>query len=549
MTGMTGMTGEPIRVLVVEDDPVAADAHVMYVGRVPGFVAVGKAHTGAQARRILDRTAVDLLLLDLHLPDVHGLQFARSLRAAGHQADVIAVTSARDLAVVREGVSLGVVQYVLKPFTFATLRDRLTRYAEFRAAAGEASGQDEVDRALAALRAPSPAALPKGLSAPTLERVTVALREAEEGLTAAALAESVGISRITARRYLEHLVEAGRAGRSPFLGGPRHEERLVRCGAGQDGLGDEALHPRGSRHRAAHQRDLPAVGQGHADRGSLCAGDQLGGLFQQDRLVAGAYPGAQVADPDAVVRQGGGLGAGVQVRPQQGALAFGALSEQPPLDGVGRPAYHRGQRRVLGAARVAEAQDALDAAADRVADRNGPAGVALRAFGEVLGAVDLDELPLGQREPDAVGAGVLLGEDEPGDALERREGPGQGRLSEAAQQHGPVRVREGDVHPGVGEPGLQPVQHRLGRADDPGIVLEVLQEGEPGLVGGEPQGPAALPRVPDGDADAGVDCLALQKPLTRTGGPLAVRRTPRRCRFPAAPNHASPHSLPQNPLP
>ena len=138
------MSEEPIRVLVVEDDPVAADAHVMYVGRVPGFVAVGKAHTGAEARRLLDRTPVDLLLLDLHLPDAHGLQLARSLRAAGYHADVIAVTSARDLTVVREGVSLGVVQYVLKPFTFATLRDRLVRYAEFRGAAGEASGQCDV---------------------------------------------------------------------------------------------------------------------------------------------------------------------------------------------------------------------------------------------------------------------------------------------------------------------------------------------------------------------------------------------------------------------
>ncbi|WP_078893894.1 response regulator [Streptomyces sp. NRRL S-1022] len=220
---------QPIRVLVVEDDPVAADAHVMYVGRVPGFVAVGKAHTGAEARRILDRTAVDLLLLDLHLPDVHGLQLARSLRAAGHHADVIAVTSARDLAVVREGVSLGVVQYVLKPFTFATLRDRLVRYAEFHAAVGEASGQDEVDRALASLRAPSPAALPKGLSGPTLERVTAALREAaSEGLTAAGVAEAVGISRITARRYLEHLVDAGRAVRSPLYGQVGRPELVYR---------------------------------------------------------------------------------------------------------------------------------------------------------------------------------------------------------------------------------------------------------------------------------------------------------------------------------
>ncbi|WP_329138302.1 response regulator [Streptomyces sp. NBC_00670] len=230
MTGTAGVGGaEVIRVLVVEDDPVAADAHVMYVGRVPGFVAVGKAHTGAEARRALDRMPVDLLLLDLHLPDVHGLQLARSLRAAGHHADVIAVTSARDLAVVREGVSLGVVQYVLKPFTFATLRDRLVRYAEFHATVGEASGQDEVDRALAALRAPGPAALPKGLSGPTLERVTKTLREAApEGLTAAGLAETVGISRITARRYLEHLVGAGRATRSPQYGQVGRPELIYR---------------------------------------------------------------------------------------------------------------------------------------------------------------------------------------------------------------------------------------------------------------------------------------------------------------------------------
>ncbi|MEU3218851.1 response regulator [Streptomyces sp. NPDC006971] len=206
-----------IRVLVVEDDPVAADAHRLYVGRVPGFEVAAVAHSRAEAVRALDRTPVDLLLLDLYLPDGHGLHLLRSLRAAGHSADVIAVTSARDLSVVREGVSLGVVQYVLKPFTFATLRDRLVRYAEFRAAAGEASGQDEVDRALGVLRAPQPNRLPKGLSAPTLEAVTRVLR-ASDGVTAAAAGTELGISRITARRYLEHLVTTGRAVRKPQYG-------------------------------------------------------------------------------------------------------------------------------------------------------------------------------------------------------------------------------------------------------------------------------------------------------------------------------------------
>ncbi|MCX5385759.1 response regulator [Streptomyces sp. NBC_00083] len=224
-----------IRVLVVEDDPVAAEAHRLYVGRVPGFTAVAVAHSRAEALRALERTEVDLLLLDLYLPDGHGLQLVRSLRAAGHGADVVAVTSARDLTMVREGVSLGVVQYVLKPFTFPTLRDRLVRYAEFRAAAGEASGQEEVDRALAALRAPQPSALPKGLSAPTLQAVTRILREAPQGVTAAEAGLAVGISRITARRYLEHLVTSGRAGRTPQygqIGRPELQYRWLNSGRG-----------------------------------------------------------------------------------------------------------------------------------------------------------------------------------------------------------------------------------------------------------------------------------------------------------------------------
>lgn len=213
-----------IRVLVVEDDPVAADAHALYVSRVPGFAVAGVAHTRAEAGRALDRLEVDLILLDLYLPDGHGLALLRALRGAGHSTDVFAVTSARDLTVVREGVALGVVQHVLKPFTFPTLRDRLRQYAEFRHSTGggdggEASSQAEVDRALSALRAPRPATLPKGLAAATLDAVTGALRTAGEGgLTASAAGESVGVNRITARRYLEHLVDSGRAERRPQYG-------------------------------------------------------------------------------------------------------------------------------------------------------------------------------------------------------------------------------------------------------------------------------------------------------------------------------------------
>ncbi|MCZ2827488.1 response regulator [Modestobacter sp. VKM Ac-2986] len=219
------MTGAPpVRVLVVEDEPIAAEAHRLYVDRTPGFTAVGVAGTGAQARQALTRQPVDLVLLDMHLPDAHGTDVVRWLRATGQDVDVLAVTSARELSTVRAAVSAGVVGYLLKPFTYPALRDRLTAYAAYRdrlAGTGDLDGQDDVDRVLGAVSTPRPAALPKGMSPQTLEAVVAALRggtDTADGLSAAETAELIGASRITARRYLEHLADAGLATRSPRYG-------------------------------------------------------------------------------------------------------------------------------------------------------------------------------------------------------------------------------------------------------------------------------------------------------------------------------------------
>jgi response regulator of citrate/malate metabolism len=210
-----------IEVLVVEDDRLAAEAHRRYVERVPGFTVEGVVHSGGEALRFLDRRPVDLILLDFYLPDCHGLDICRRLRAANQPTDVIAVTSARDLAMVRSAVSAGVVQYLLKPFTFAGLRAKLERYARFHSTlgrSGEAADQDEVDRALATLRSPDRSVLPKGVSALTLEAVREVLLRTEDGLTAGAAASAAGVSRVTARRYLEYLVDHGYAERVPRYG-------------------------------------------------------------------------------------------------------------------------------------------------------------------------------------------------------------------------------------------------------------------------------------------------------------------------------------------
>lgn len=96
-----------LRVLVVEDEAIAAEAHAAYVQRLHGFALAGVARTAAEALRAL-REPVDLILLDLHLPDGHGLALLQRIRSAGVMADVIAVTSARDRDVVQQAATQGI---------------------------------------------------------------------------------------------------------------------------------------------------------------------------------------------------------------------------------------------------------------------------------------------------------------------------------------------------------------------------------------------------------------------------------------------------------
>jgi response regulator of citrate/malate metabolism len=206
-----------VRTVVVEDDPIAAEANAGHVARVPGFTVVGVVGTAAEALRAVDRTTVDLLLLDVHLPDGSGLDVLRRLRTAGHTVDVIMVTRARDLAVVQAAVAFGATQYLVKPFTAAAVRTKLEAHLDYRArldAAGPLVGQDDVDAVLSAVHGtPVPAGgLPKGISRESLDAVVRALTGAgTTGLTATEVGDRLGASRITARRYLEHLAETGLA--------------------------------------------------------------------------------------------------------------------------------------------------------------------------------------------------------------------------------------------------------------------------------------------------------------------------------------------------
>lgn len=223
-----------IATLVVDDDYRVAELHGAYVEQVPGFTVVGTAHSGGEAIALVDRLRPELVLLDLYLPDMSGLEVLRQLREEAHPAvDVIAITAARDVVSLREAMRGGVVHYLVKPFRLSAFEEKLTSYAGARARLarmGEAD-QLQVDRIFSALRSSGGERLPKRLSDATLELVLRTLGGAHSGLAAADVARAAGLSRVTARRYLEHLCRLGRAEltlRYGTPGRPEHRYRLVR---------------------------------------------------------------------------------------------------------------------------------------------------------------------------------------------------------------------------------------------------------------------------------------------------------------------------------
>jgi response regulator of citrate/malate metabolism len=224
-----------IRALIVDDDAMTASIHRSYVERVAGFEVVGEAHTGREALQLARTLRPDLLLLDIYLPDMSGLDLLRRLREPNEpHVDVIAVTAAKDVETLRTAIHGGVIHYLVKPFFFDTLRERLEGYAALhgRLERLREPDQHDIDHVFALLRSRRRQALPKGISGPTLDLVTDALRGSTAEVTAIEVADRTGVSRGTARRYLEYLALTGSVELSLRYGTTGRPEHLYRWADG-----------------------------------------------------------------------------------------------------------------------------------------------------------------------------------------------------------------------------------------------------------------------------------------------------------------------------
>jgi response regulator of citrate/malate metabolism len=199
-----------IGVLIVDDDFMVAKVHAGFVAALDGFEVVGTASTGARALEEVERLRPDLVLLDVYLPDMTGLEILRRLRAAGSTVDVIVISAARDVESIRSALHGGVLHYLVKPFDRATFEARLRDFAALREDLGELeeAAQVDVDRLFGSRGVPErPAPTPKGIAPETLQLVRETLAAAGlEGLSATECSERTGLARVSARRYLEQMV-------------------------------------------------------------------------------------------------------------------------------------------------------------------------------------------------------------------------------------------------------------------------------------------------------------------------------------------------------
>jgi response regulator of citrate/malate metabolism len=221
-----------ISTLIIEDDYHVANIHSAYVRKIRGFTVAGHASSAATARAEITRLAPALVLLDLYLPDGHGLDLVRETlaRKEHHTPDFLVITAARDMTSVRTAMQLGAVHYLVKPFSFTQLEERLNAYRDMRGRLEriDDAEQHDVDTLYGLLRGQAP--LPKGQSEPTMTRVRELLQASPHDVSAAEIAEQVGISRPTAQRYLAELARQGKIELRPHYGAtgrPEHRYRIT----------------------------------------------------------------------------------------------------------------------------------------------------------------------------------------------------------------------------------------------------------------------------------------------------------------------------------
>jgi len=200
------------KVLIVEDDPMVSMINEQYVNRNKAFRVVGKCKDGKSALEYLENNTVDLIVLDVYMPLMDGFETLRQIRKNKKSVDIIMVTAANDRASLEEALHLGVVDYLVKPFTYDRFRIALDKYVSHLAALKDFDtlNQKNIDFIIENSHKKSDELYPKGIQEKTMQIILDEMRKnPSRWTTGAEISERIGLTGVTVRRYLNYLTEKG----------------------------------------------------------------------------------------------------------------------------------------------------------------------------------------------------------------------------------------------------------------------------------------------------------------------------------------------------
>lgn len=203
-----------IHVAIVEDDFRIAAIHQQFLETLDHVKVVGQVLRAKDTWELLEKETVDLLLVDVYMPDQLGIDLVRELKVEYPALDFIIITAANERELIADSVAAGAFHYLVKPVELVKLREVMERYKQRKRLleSGKYTEQREIDK----LFGQSTQAyekendLPKGIHPLTLEKVLEIISKLPEGTTAEEMGELMGASRTTARRYLEYLIAEGK---------------------------------------------------------------------------------------------------------------------------------------------------------------------------------------------------------------------------------------------------------------------------------------------------------------------------------------------------
>lgn len=195
-----------IKVLIVEDDPMVAELNRRYVERVEGFLVFDTVKNGEEALEVLKEKNIDLVLLDIFMPNMNGLELLSAIRQQDYSVDVIVVSAARDNQSIQTALRNGAVDYLIKPFEFERMQTALVTFKKRLQLIEDTSNlsQNILDQQIFARHSQMDVELPKGLDRNTVRRVWKHILEQKEEFTAEEMATYVGLSPVSIRKYLKY---------------------------------------------------------------------------------------------------------------------------------------------------------------------------------------------------------------------------------------------------------------------------------------------------------------------------------------------------------